>query len=141
LIHQGRRAEAELVIEDAITLETRHAREFAASRGLDPDWSLLTPTSLPKLHFCREQYEDARRLYRAQVEQWEKAAKGPDNIGLGEMLIQLAQAEVRTGHLEEAIAAYEQAAAKFESGWCQGHPRAIAARKAKAALESGAAPI
>jgi hypothetical protein len=98
-------------------------------------------TSMPKLHFCREQYEDARRLYRTQVEQWEKVAKGPDNIGLGEMLIQLALAEVRTGHLEEAISAYEEAAAKFESEWCEGHPRAIAARKAKAALESGAAPI
>jgi hypothetical protein len=47
----------------------------------------------------------------------------------------------RKARNSRAISAYEQAAAKFESEWCEGHPRAIAARKAKAALESGAAPI
>lgn len=141
LIHQDRRAEAQLVLERAITLETRHAREFAVGRGLDPDQYSLTPTSLPKLHFCREQYEDARRIYRAQVEHWSKVAKRPDNIDLGELQIELALAEVRTGHLEDAINAYEQAVAEFAREWCDGHPKSIAARRAKAALEVGATAI
>jgi tetratricopeptide (TPR) repeat protein len=141
LIQQVRQAEAELAIECAITVETRHAREFAFAHGVDPDQYLLTPTSLAKLHFCREQYEDARRLYRAQIEHWETVAKRPDNIDLGELHIQLALAEARTGHFEEAFDAYEKAAAEFEREWCAEHPKVIAVRNAKETLETGAAAI
>jgi tetratricopeptide (TPR) repeat protein len=140
LIRQERRAEAEAVIERAVAFETRHAREFAISRGMDPDKYLLTPISLPTLHFCREQYEDARRLYRGQVEHWEAQAKRPDNIDIGQLQMKLALADARAGHLEEAIDAYERAASVFERDWCPGHPKALAASVAKAALEASVEP-
>lgn len=134
LLNQERRAEAETVIERGIALETRHAREFAIRRGMDPDKYLLTPTSLSKLQFCRGEYDEARRLYRAQVEHWGTQAKRPDNIDLGQLQMQLAVAEARSGHVAEAIAAYEGAADAFSREWCEGHPKAVAAREAKAAL-------
>ena len=137
LIRQERRVEAEEVIQRAIAAETRSAREFAIRRGMDPDKCQLTPISLPNLHFCREEYDDARRLFRAQFEHWATVAKRPDNIDLGQMQIRLALAEERAGHLEEAIHAYEQAAVEFEREWCVGHPKAVAARQAMAVLEAG----
>jgi len=141
LIRQERRAQAERVIERAIALETRHAREYAASHRMDFERHGFTPLSLPRLHFCREQYEDAGRLYRAQVQHWEKQVKRPANIDIGHMQMQVALAEERAGHYEEAIDAYARAAAEFEREWCEGHPKAAAAREAKAALEAGAAHL
>jgi tetratricopeptide (TPR) repeat protein len=134
LLNQGRQAEAEKAIERGIALETRHAREFAIRRGLDPDRLVLTPTSLPKLHFCRGEYDEARCLYRRQVEHWGTQAKRPDNIDLGQLHMQLALAEARSGHVDAAIEAYEGAADAFGREWCEGHPKAVAAREAKAAL-------
>jgi len=58
LLSQERQADAEKVIERGIALETRHAREFAIRRGLDPDKYVLTPTSLPKLHLCRGEFDE-----------------------------------------------------------------------------------
>jgi tetratricopeptide (TPR) repeat protein len=136
LLNQERPGEAEKVIERCIALETRHGREFATRRGMDPDKYLLTPTSLPKLHFCRGEYDEARRLYRAQVEHWGMQAKRPDNIDLGQLQMQLALAEARSGHVEAAMDAYEAAADAFGREWCEGHPKAIAAREAKAALRA-----
>jgi tetratricopeptide (TPR) repeat protein len=139
LMRQQRSEEAERVILRAIAAETRSAREFAVKRGMDPDRYQLTPISLPNLHFCREEYDDARRLFRAQVEHWATQEKRPDNIDLGQMQMRLALAEARAGHLEEAGNAYEQAATCFAGEWCEGHPKAVAAREAKAALGVAAA--
>jgi len=108
--------------------------------SLDPDKYLLTPISQPTLHFCREQYEDARRLYRAQVEHWEAQAKRQNNIDIGQLQMKLALAEARADHFEEAIDAYERAASAFERDWCPGHPKALAASVAKAALEASVKP-
>jgi tetratricopeptide (TPR) repeat protein len=138
LIRQGRRAEAEPVINRGIALEIRSARDYAANRGMNPDEYRLTATSLPDLHFCREEYEDARRLYRAQVEHWKAQVKRPDNIDLGRLQMRVALTEEKLGHLEEAINAHESAADEFEQEWCEGHLKAISARKAKAALEMAA---
>ncbi len=135
LMRQGRMREAEQVCLQAIGAELRQTRQLAARQGRDLDNSVITAISQPKLHFCREQYDEAAGILRTQVENWKTAPHRPDNIDIGEMLIFLALSETRAGQLETAAATYEQAAAQFESDWCAGHPKAIAARAAKAALE------
>jgi hypothetical protein len=75
------------------------------------------------------------------VECWRTVEKRADNIDLGDLLVRLALAEVQSGHLTEAIEAYEQAAVGFRREWCEGHPKAVAASKAKARLEMGSAAI
>jgi tetratricopeptide (TPR) repeat protein len=134
LIRQGRRDEAEEAINRAIVLETHVVYEQMARQGKDPGEHRVISWSLPDLHFCREQYEDARRLYREKVAFWEKSVTRPDNIDLGHLQMRLALAEARTGHREEAIEMYRRAEKTFEREWGEGHPKVVAAREAKAAL-------
>jgi tetratricopeptide (TPR) repeat protein len=134
LIRQGRRDEAEEVINRAMVLETRVVHEQMARQGKNPGEHRVISWSLPDLHFCREQYEDARRLYREKVEFWEKSVTRPDNIDLGHLQMRLALSEARTGHQAEAIEMYTRAEQTFEREWGEGHPKVVAARQAKAAL-------
>jgi len=138
LIRQGRRADAEQVIEQAIALETMHGREFLAAQGLDPAGYRMSPSSLPDLSFCREQYEEAQRLYREKSQHWDSQEQRPGNIDLGQLLMQLGLSEERAGHYGEAIQSYQRAAAEFERDWCLDHPKAVAARRAVAALSPAA---
>jgi len=134
LIRQGRRDEAEEAINRAIVLETQVVHEQMARQGKNPAKHRVTSWSLPDLHFCREQYEDARRLYREKVESWEKSATRPDNIDLGHLQMRLALAEARTGHRAEAMEMYTRAEQTSAREWGEGHPKVAAARAAKAAL-------
>jgi tetratricopeptide (TPR) repeat protein len=135
LMRQNRPSEALPLLERAVELETRSAREFAQKQGMAPDqYRVLTPTSLPALHFCRSEFGEAARLYGGQITNWKSRANRPGNIDLGYLNMQLALSEERQGHLEEAIRAYDEAAKEFECEWCEGHPKTVAARKAKAAV-------
>jgi hypothetical protein len=96
--------------------------------------------SLPDLHFCREQYEDARKLYQGKVEHWEGSVTRPDNIDVGHLQMRLAMANLKTGHRAEALAMYARAEKTFEREWGAGHPKIAAAREAKDALEAASVP-
>jgi tetratricopeptide (TPR) repeat protein len=134
LIRQDRPLEALPLVERAVELETRSARGFAQKQGMDPDRYRLTPTSLPAFHFCRGEFDEAARLYGSQIANWKSRANRPGNVDLGYLNVQLALSEWRLGHLDEAIRAYDEAAKEFEREWCEGHPKALAARKAKSAV-------
>jgi hypothetical protein len=100
--------------------------------GKNPAEHHVISWSLPDLHFCREQYEDARRLYREKVEFWEKSVTRPDNIDLGHLQMRLAVCEERTGHRDAAIEMYTRAASTFAREWGEEHPKTVAARERKA---------
>jgi tetratricopeptide (TPR) repeat protein len=134
LIRQGRREEAEEVILRAMVLETKVVHDQMVRQGKDPARCHITSWSLPDLHFCREQYEDARRLYREKVEYWEKSVTRPDNIDLGHLEMRLALAEAKTGHREEALEMHARAEKTFQREWGEGHPKTLAAGDAKAVL-------
>jgi tetratricopeptide (TPR) repeat protein len=134
LIRQGRRDEAEEAINRAIELETRVVHDQMTRKGKNPGRHQMIPWSLPDLHFCREQYEDARRLYRGKVAFWENSVTRPDNIDLGRLQMRLALAEARTGHWAEAMEMYTRAEKTFEREWGARHPKVLRAREAKAAL-------
>jgi tetratricopeptide (TPR) repeat protein len=134
LIRQERRQEAEEVLNRAIVLETQVVHEQMVRQGKNPANHRIISFTLPDLHFCREQYEDARRLYKEKVEFWERSVTRPDNIDLGHLQMRLASAEARTGHPAEAVEMYTRAEKTFEREWGSEHPKAIAAREAKAVL-------
>ena len=134
LIRQERRDEAEEAIGKAIALETRVVQEQMARQRKNPVTDRVISWILPDLHFCREEYDDARRLYREKVEFWEKSVTRPDNIDLGRLEMRLALAEARTGHWAEAMEMYTRAEKTFEREWGEEHPKVEAARQAKAAL-------
>ena len=90
--------------------------------------------SMPDLYFCREQYDDARRLYREKVEYWEKQVTRPDNINVGHLQMRLAFSEARTGSVAAAFEMYARAEATFQREWCGLHPKVTAARMAKEAV-------
>jgi len=71
----------------------------------------------------------------AALAQYQQAMK--IQPGYADARYNLGQLLLKQGHLEEAIQAYERAAVEFEREWCEGHPKAVAARQAKAALEAG----
>jgi tetratricopeptide (TPR) repeat protein len=141
LIRQERREEAEEVIQRAIALETRVIHEQLVRQGKNPAQHPVISMSLPDLHFCRGQYEDARRLYQEKVAFWEKQVTRPDNVDVGHLQMRLALSEARTGHRAEAIEMYSRAESTFQREWCEGHPKAVAAREAKAALVEEALPV
>ena len=134
LIRQGRREEAEEVLNRAIVLETEVVHAQMARQGKEPGTQRIIAWSLPDLHFCREQYEDARKLYSEKVEYWEKSVTRPDNIDLGHLQMRLAMSDERTGHRAEAIEMYTRAEQTFVREWGDGHPKIAAARQARAAL-------
>jgi tetratricopeptide (TPR) repeat protein len=138
LIRQGRRSEAEEVINQAIALETRVVHEQMIRDGKNPAEHHVVSWSMPDLLFCREQFEDARRVYREKVTFWEKSVTRPDNIDLGHLQMRLAFAEARTGHRAEAVEMYTRAEATFAREWCERHPRVAAARAAKEELMQAA---
>src|ERR1051326_7241002 len=102
--------------------------------GKNPAEHHVLSWSMPDLHFCRGQYEDARQIYRRKVEFWEKSVTRPDNIDLGHLQMRLAAAEAHTGHRAEAQEMYTRAEATFAREWCEAHPKVAAARAAKADL-------
>ena len=141
LVRQERRDEAEEVIHRAIALESRVVHENLVRQGKNPAEHSVISMSMPDLHFCRQQYEDARRLYQEKVAFWEKQVTRPDNIDVGHLQMRLALAEARTGHRAEAIEMYTRAESTFQREWCEGHPKAVAAGAAKAALVEDAVAI
>ena len=134
LIRQGRREEAEEAINQAIALETQVVHEQMTREGKDPGTHRIISWSMPDLYFCREQYEDARKIYQQKVEHWETSVTRPDNIDLGHLQMRLAMSNLKTGHRAEALAMYARAEKTFEREWGAGHPRIAAAREAKEAL-------
>jgi tetratricopeptide (TPR) repeat protein len=134
LLHQERRAEAEEIINRAIVLETQVVHAQLTSEGKNPAEHPILSMSVPDLLFCREQYEDARRLYREKVNFWEQQVTRPDNVELGRLQMRLAFAEARTGHSEEAMEMYTRAEATFVREWGERHPKAVLAAEAKAQL-------
>jgi tetratricopeptide (TPR) repeat protein len=134
LLHQERRAEAEEIINQAIMMEIKVVHAQLTNEGKNPVEHPVVSMSLPDLHFCREQYNDARRLYREKVNFWEKQVTHPDNIDVGRLQMRLAYSEARTGHAEEAIEMYARAEATFAREWGERHPKAALAREAKAKL-------
>lgn len=134
LIHQERRVEAEEILSRAMVLETQVVHAQLANEGKNPAQHPVISMSLPDVHFCREQYEDARRLYREKVNFWEKQVTRPDNVDLGRLQMRLAFAEARTGHSEEAIEMFSRAEATFTREWGERHPKAVLAGEAKAQL-------
>jgi tetratricopeptide (TPR) repeat protein len=141
LIRQERREEAEEVLNRAITLETQVVHEQMMREGKDPGQHRVISWSLPDLYFCREQYEDARKLYQEKVEHWERSVTRPDNIDLGHLQMRLAMADARTGHRVEAIEMFTRAEKTFEREWGEGHPKVVAARTARAALMGEAVEV
>jgi tetratricopeptide (TPR) repeat protein len=131
LIRQQRREEAREVIERAIALETSVVHEQLEREGKNAGEFRITSMSMPDLHFCREQYEDARRLYREKVEYWEKQVTRPDNIDVGHLQMRLAFSEAQTGDATAAIEMYARAESTFQREWGESHPKAAAARMAK----------
>ena len=139
LVRQGRRDEAEETINRAIVLETQVVHQQMARQGKEPGKHRIVSWSLPDLHFCREQYEDARKLYKEKVEHWEKSVTRPDNIDLGHLQMRLAAANEHTGHTSEALEMYTRAEQTFAREWGEGHPKIAAAREAKESLMQVAA--
>jgi tetratricopeptide (TPR) repeat protein len=134
LIRQGRRGEAEAEIHRAIVLETQVVHEQLLRSGKNPAAHSVVSMCQPDLVFCREQYGDARRLYREKVAYWERQVTRPGQIDVGRLEMRLALAEAETGHLADAIEMYTRAEATFRREWCEEHPKAVAAREARAAL-------
>jgi tetratricopeptide (TPR) repeat protein len=134
LIQQGRREDAEEVIEGAIELETEIVKQQMVRQGKDPAIQRVVSWSRPDLEFCRQRYEEARQLYREKVVFWETSGTRPANIDLGHLQMRLAVSEIQTGHLTEALETYTRAQKTFEREWGEGHPKAVSAREAKAAL-------
>jgi len=134
LILQERRQDAEEVINKTIALETRVIHESLIRQGKNPAEHPVISMNMPDLHFCREQYEDARRLYREKVEYWERQVTRPDNIDVGRLQMRLALAEAQTGHRAEALEMYTRAESTFQREWCEEHPKAAAAREMKTTL-------
>jgi tetratricopeptide (TPR) repeat protein len=128
-LRQGRRDEAEEAIHRAIGIETQVVREQMAATGQDPASPVISMNQ-PDLHFCRGEYEDARRLYREKVEFWGRQAVRPAAIELGRLQMRLAEAEARTQHAAEAAEMFAAAEATFQYEWCEGHPKAAAAHTA-----------
>jgi tetratricopeptide (TPR) repeat protein len=128
LLRQGRRHDAEIVIQRAVALEAEivHDSERVIS------WTL------PDLHFCREEYEKAAAIYRSKVEHWEKSAARPDSIELGRLQMRLAECEARLGRREQAVELYARAEKTFERDWSESHPKTARARAAKVELLSAA---
>lgn len=138
LIRQQRREEAREVIERAIALETEVAHEQLVREGKNPGEFVVTSMSMPDLYFCREQYEDARRLYREKVEHWDKQLTRPDNVDLGHLQMRLAFSEAQTGDVTAATEMYTRAEATFRREWSESHPKVGAARLASEAVLAGA---
>lgn len=132
LIRQERREEAEEVINQAITLETRVVHEQMVRDGKNPAEHPVIAWSLPDLYFCRRQYDDARRLYREKVNHWEKCVTRPDNIDLGRLQIRLAVSEALTGNRAEAVEYFTRAESTYTREWGESHPKVAAARNARA---------
>jgi tetratricopeptide (TPR) repeat protein len=122
LILQERREEAEVEMRRAMQLETSIVKGNVISM------------CMPDLYFCREEYEEARHLYRVKVEFWETQPALPEQIDLGRLQMRLAQAEARTGHFAEAAEMFARAEATFQREWSAEHPRVMTAREARAAL-------
>jgi len=141
LIRQERRGEAEEIIHRAITLETKVVHAQLLSQGKNPAEHPVISMSLPDLHFCREQYEDARRLYREKVAFWEKQVTRPDNVDVGHLQMRLALCEAKTGHRAEAVEMFTRAESTFQREWGEKHPKTSAARAAKAALTDEEVPV
>jgi tetratricopeptide (TPR) repeat protein len=134
LIRQGRRDDAEEAINQAIALETQVVHEQMTREGKDPGQHRIISWSMPDLYFCREQYEDARKIYQQKVEHWETSVTRPDNIDLGHLQMRLAMSNLKTGRRADALAMYTRAEKTFEREWAVGHPKIAAAREAKDAL-------
>jgi tetratricopeptide (TPR) repeat protein len=141
LIRQGRRDEAEEVINHAIVLETQLVSEQMARQRKEPGQHRIVSWSLPDLHFCREQYEDARKLYQEKVEYWECSVTRPDNIDLGHLQTRLAIACMRTSRRAEALEMSARAEQTFQREWGEGHPKTAAAREARMSLAQEALDI
>jgi tetratricopeptide (TPR) repeat protein len=141
LVRQGRRDEAEEAIDRAIVLETQVVGEQMARQRKEPSQHRIISWSLPDLHFCRGQYEDARKLYQEKVEYWERSATRPDNIDLGHLQMRLAMSGEHTGHRAEALDMYARAEKTFEREWGEGHPKTAAARQARVSLQQEALGI
>lgn len=139
LIRQQRREEAREVIERAIALETSVVHQQLEREGKNAGEFRITSMSMPDLHFCREQYDDARRLYREKVEYWEKQVTRPDNIDVGHLQMRLAFSEAQTGNVTAAIEMYARAESTLQREWGELHPKVAAARMAKEAVLAGAA--
>ncbi len=122
LVRQERRSEAEAEMSRAMKLEAGIVKGNPISM------------CLPDVHFCREEYEEARRLYRVKVEFWERQPARPVEIDLGRLQMRLAHSEASTGHTAEASEMYARAEATFQRDWSAEHPKALAARQARAAL-------
>ena len=138
LIRQQRREEAREVIERAIAVETSVVHQQLEREGKNAGEFVITSMSMPDLHFCREQYDDARRLYREKVEHWEKQVARPDNINVGHLQMRQAFSEAQMGNVAAAIEMYTRAEATFQREWNESHPKVSAARMAKEALLAGA---
>jgi tetratricopeptide (TPR) repeat protein len=134
LIRQERRSDAEAEIRRALDIETQVVHQQLRQEGKDPAKHQSISMIQPDLYFCCEQYEEARPLYKVKVELWERQAVRPANIDLGRLQMRLAIVEAHTGHLADAIEMYTHAEATFRREWCAEHPKAVAARNAKAAL-------
>ena len=115
--------------------------ENLVRQGKNPATHSVISMSMPDLHFCRQQYEDARRLYQEKVAFWEKQVTRPDNIDVGHLQMRLALSEAKTGHRAEAIEMYTRAESTFQREWCEGHPKAVAAHAAKAAFVEDAVEV
>ena len=137
LIRQERREEAREVIERAIALETSVVHQQLEREGKNAGEFVITSMSMPDLHFCREQYDDARRLYREKVEYWENQVTRPDNINVGHLQMRLAFSEAQTGNVTAAIEMYARAEAPFQREWGELHAKVAAARMAREAVLSG----
>jgi tetratricopeptide (TPR) repeat protein len=138
LVRQQRRDEVREVIERAIALETSVVHQQLAREGKNAGEFVITSMSMPDLHFCREQYGDARRLYREKVEYWEKQVTRPDNVDVGHLQMRLAFSEAQTGEVAAAVEMYTRAEATFQREWGESHPKVAAARLAKQAVRADA---
>jgi tetratricopeptide (TPR) repeat protein len=116
LIRQDRRVEA--------MCEIRRAMDMEASIVKGNPISMC----LPDLVFCREEYEEARKLYREKVEYWQQQANVPEQIDVGRLQMRLAISEARTGHAAEANEMFTRAAATYEQTLGANHPKVAAAR-------------
>jgi tetratricopeptide (TPR) repeat protein len=139
LIRQERRQDAEEAIQCANSLESEVVHEQLVKEGKNPVEHPVISMSLPDLHFCRENYGEARRLYREKVEFWERQVTRPNSVDVGHLQMRLALAEARTGHPAEALEMYARAALTFEREWGEGHPKTVAARQAATAPKHAAA--
>jgi ketosteroid isomerase-like protein len=88
----------------------------------------------PDLHFCRGEYEDARRLYREKVDFWASHPACPPLVDLARLETCLAAAEARMGHLAEAVEMYSRAEATLRTEFCESHPKTVAVRAARAVV-------